>query len=293
MRFNRFVVLPLALLALGALPACSNEDDDDNNTPDSGTSADAGTDAGTGGTDSGTGGEQDSGTVTFPDAGTDPGTSPTGTCPSGALICESFDKGLNGWEVNSQHAGIVAEGGRLHIITEEGVDERTGGGQAIAQWTKSIPTFNTQLYARAHVFMRTLPRMFGQMGTFFVVANFGSDFGGFELQVMQDKGFALDDWSLQDGQGWNRQPEPITRGMEVGRWVCLEWEIRRPTASSTHGNTRVYVDGALVHDFSRIGMRSFDKFTVGYGFVHPLGPSGSETFIDNVVVSNTARIGCQ
>ncbi|WP_205525870.1 hypothetical protein [Pyxidicoccus trucidator] len=279
MRFNRFVVLPLALLALGALPACSNDDDDDNDNPDSGTSADAGT--------------EDSGTVTFPDAGTDPGTSPAGTCPAGSIVCESFSSGLNGWESSGEHATIAAENGRLHIVTENGLDERNGQGQAIARWSRSIPAFGTQLFVRAHVFMRSLPGAFGQMGTFFVVSNLGSDFGGFELQVMQDKGFALDDWSFRQGQGWNRQPEPVTRGMEAGRWVCLEWEIRRPTAASTHGNTRVYVDGTLIHDFTNIGMRAFNTFNVGYGFVHPLGPSGSETFIDNVAVSSTQRIGCQ
>ena len=280
MHFNRFVVLPLALLALGALPACSNEDDDDNN-PDAGASADAGT------------GDTDSGTFTFPDAGADPGTSPAGTCPANAIICESFNSGLDGWTASSQHATIAAEDGRLHIVTENGIDERTADVDALAQWSKPIPAFETQLFVRAHVFMRSLPGMFGQMGTFFVVSNFGSDFGGFELQVMQDKGFALDDWSFREGQGWNRQPEPVTRGMEAGRWVCLEWEIRRASASSTHGNARVYVDGTRVHDFTNIGMRAFTTFSVGYGFVHPLGPSGSETFIDNVAVSSTTRIGCQ
>ncbi|MCP3141463.1 MSCRAMM family adhesin SdrC [Pyxidicoccus xibeiensis] len=266
----------------------------------SGGNADAGdTDAGTGGeqdagdTDAGTGGEQDAGPVTFPDGGTDPRTSPAGMCPAGAALCERFGCGLNGWEPSAENATIVAENRQLHIVTEDGHDERTGGGQAIARWTKPImPVFGTQLFVRAHVYMQSLPPVPGQMGTFFVLANLSNDFGSIELQVMSDSGFALDDWSFRVGQGWNRQ-HPVTLGMAAGRWVCLEWEIRRPLATSTHGNARVYVDGALAHDFMDIGMRDFNSFHVGYGFVHPLGPSGSETFIDNVVVSSTRRIGCQ
>lgn len=287
MRFNRFVVLPLALLALGALPACSNEDDDNN--PDSGTSADAGTDSGTGNTDSGT--------VTFPDAGTDPGTSPAGTCPADSIICESFSSGTNGWTAAAEHATIATEGGRLHVVTENGHDEKVRQVQAIARWLKKIPAFGTQLYVRAHVFLTSLPGDLGQMGTVFVLfSDTNSDFGGIELQVIKDQGFALDDWSAQVGQGWNRQPVGATPNMSAGRWVCLEWEVRRASATATHGDVRVYVDGALAHAFTgqdQIGMRPFNTFMVGYGFVHPQGPSGSDTWIDNVAVSSTTRIGCQ
>jgi|GEM_PF-2098349 len=285
MRFKQSLLLPLAVLSLCALPACSEEGDDP--TP----SGDAGTDAGT-----------DAGMDAGADAGDDnpgPSTEP-GTCPANALLCELFDSAnpADGWSPSAEHATIQVDGtrtrngpGALHIVTEDGIDERQQAGKAIAQWQKRIPSFETRLFVRAHVFMRSLPGMFGQMGTFFVLSNLDADFGGFELQVMQDRGFALDDWSLREGQGWNRQPEPVRLGMEAGRWVCLEWEVRRDSASSTHGNTRVYVDGALVHDFTQIGMRAFNNFSVGYGFVHPLGPSGSETWIDNVVVS-TQRVGC-
>ncbi|MFP2925323.1 hypothetical protein ACLESO_08910 [Pyxidicoccus sp. 3LG] len=284
MRFNRLLLLPLAVLALGVVPACSGDSDDDNDT-DAGTTSDAGTDAGTGG-------EPDSGPVTFPDAGTDPGTSPAGTCPANAIVCETFSSGptANGWEAHEDDSTIVVEGGRLHILTAENRDERNGDGRTLASWSKSIPAFGTQLFVRAHVFMRSLPGVFGQMGTFFVLS---SEEGGFELQAISDSGFALDDWTLQEGQGWNRQGPPVTLGMAAGRWVCLEWEVRRASASATHGNARVYMDGALAHDFNPIGMRSFNRFSVGYGFVHPLGASGSETFYDNVVVSSSARIGCQ
>jgi hypothetical protein len=292
MRFNRFVVLPLALLALGALPACSNDDDndDDDNNPDSGVSADAGT-----GTDAGTG--ADSGTYTFPDAGADPGVSPTATCPTGSLICEAFDKGTNGWSSSSDRATADVVGGRLHILTADGVDEsKAPVGQdwdAIVRWEKRIPAFSTQLFVRAHVYLQSLPAIFGQMGTFFVLTNLNDDFGGIELQVISDTGFALDDWSFRDGQGWNRQGPPVGLGMAAGKWVCLEWEVRRDSASSIHGSTKVYRDGALAHEFPKIGMRNFDRFIVGYGFVHPQGKSASEAWIDNVAVSSTARIGCQ
>lgn len=134
--------------------------------------------------------------------------------------------------------------------------------------------------------MRSLPGVSGQMGTFFVLANRESDVGAFELQVMQDSGFALDDWTDRGGLGWSRQPEPIQVGMAAGRWVCLEWEVRWPNPSSTYGNTRVYVDGTLAHDFTNIGMRAFNSFSVGYGFAHPLGASGSQTWIDDVAVSS-------
>lgn len=285
MRFNRFVLLPVALLALGALPACSNGDDDDDNNPDAGTSADAGT----GGTDSGT--------YTFPDAGADPGVSPTATCPAGALICENFDKAPTGWEVSTDHANSEVVGGRLHVLTQDGVDESKApvgkDWDAMVRWEKRIPAFGTQLFVRAHVFMEDLPAIFGQMGTFFVLMNLDADFGGIELQVISDTGFALDDWSFRDVQGWERQPLPITVGMSKRQWVCLEWEVRRATASSEEGITRVYKNGALAYEFTGIGMRSFDRFIVGYGFVHPQGKSASETWIDNVAVSSTARIGCQ
>lgn len=297
MRFNRFVVLPLALLALGSLSACSKDDGEDDDS-DAGTSADAGTgnDAGTG-TDAGT--RADSGTYTFPDAGADPGVSPTATCPTGAIICEAFDKGTNGWTPAAENATITTVSGRLHVLTEDGHDEKVSSGQAIARWMKTIPAFGTQLFVRAHVFLMSLPGDQGQMGTFFVLfSDKNNDFGGIELQVIKDKGFALDDWSAQLGQGWNRQPVGATPNMSAGRWVCLEWEVRRATATETHGEVSVYVDGALAHKFSAandqaIGMRPFNTFMVGYGFVHPQGPSGSEAWIDNVAVSSTARIGCQ
>ncbi|MBZ4418388.1 hypothetical protein [Myxococcus sp. RHSTA-1-4] len=287
MRFNRFVVLPLAVLALGVMPACSGDDGDDDNNPDSGTSADAGTDAGTGG-------QQDSGTVVFPDAGTDPGTSPAGTCPANAIICETFDKGLNGWEPSTEHATIQAANGMLRVVTEDGHNEDTTfGTQAIARWARPMPAFQTQLWVRAHVYMDSLPKVFGQMGTFFVVWNLeDSDFGGIELQAISDRGFALDNWTGR-GTGWNRQDLPINVGLNARRWMCLEWEIRRDTASSSLGIARAYVDGALAYEFTDVGMRGFKNFSVGYGFVHPKGQSGSETFYDNVVVSSTARIGCQ
>ncbi|ATB50253.1 hypothetical protein [Corallococcus macrosporus] len=287
MRLKRSFLLPLAVLSLGVLPACS--DDGDDNPPGTDAGADAGMDAGT---DAGTGA----------DAGDDnpgPSTEP-GTCPANTLLCELFDSGndTNGWTPSSENASIQVDStrtrngpGALHVVTEDGHDERQRPGTAIAQWQKRIPAFETQLFVRAHVYLRSLPGAFGQMGTFFVLSNFDADFGGFELQVMQDSGFALDDWSFREGQGWNRQPEPIQLGMDAGRWVCLEWEVRRDSTSSTHGNTRVYVDGALAHDFTNIGMRAFNNFSVGYGFVHPLGASGSETWIDNVVVS-TQRVGC-
>ncbi|MCE9672013.1 hypothetical protein LY474_29825 [Myxococcus stipitatus] len=288
MRFNASWLLPAALLALGMTPACSSDDDDE--TPDSGTQ------------DSGTpdSGIQDSGT---PDGGGggDGGTSGTAECPSHALLCESFDNGLNGWEEGTQNATIQADGtkprngsGALHVVTKDGIDEKQGEGQAIAQWSKSITPFGTQLFSRAHVFLNALPGDPGQMGTFFVLFSAeDSDFGGIELQVIRDTGFALDDWSFRSGQGWNRQGPPVNLGMSTGRWVCLEWEVRRASASATHGNARVYVDGALAHDFANIGMRSFERFTVGYGFVHPQGPSASEAWIDNLAISSTQRIGCE
>ncbi|MCP3141464.1 hypothetical protein [Pyxidicoccus xibeiensis] len=290
MRFNRLLLLPVAVLALGVVPACSGETDD-NEDNDAGTSVDAGT-----------GGEPDSGPVTFPDAGSDPGTSPAGTCPTGAIICENFSSGpeANGWVAAKENAIITAEGGRLHVLTENGHDEKVERPQeqAIARWLKKIPPFGTQLFARAHVFLTSLPGDQGQMGTVFVLfSDTETDFGGIELQVIKDQGFALDDWTTQPGQGWNRQPVGATPNMSAGRWVCLEWEVRRATASAIHGDVRVYVDGALAHAFTgeegKIGMRPFNTFMVGYGFVHPQGPSGSETFIDNVVVSSTARVGCQ
>jgi hypothetical protein len=345
MRFNRLLLLSLAVLSLGVVPACSGADDNDSRddagtstdagtggVPDAGTSSDAGTDAGTGGepdaspsadagtdagtssdagtdagldadagTDAGTGGEPDAGTDAGTggeldagsDAGTDPRPSPTATCPAGSIICESFSNGTTGWAPSAEHATIAAENGWLHIVTEDGHDERTSPGQAMARWSRSMPAFGTRLYIRAYVFMRSLPAVLDQLGTFFVVANLQEDFGGLELQVISDTAFALDDWSGRTGEGWDRQPAPVTVGMSSGRWVCLEWELRRATASSTHGNTRVYVDGTLAHDFNPAGMRSFNFFSVGYGFVHPKGPSGSETFIDNVAVSSTQRIGCQ
>ena len=282
MRFKQSLLLPLAVLSLGVLPACS--DDGEDNPPGSDAGTDAGTDAGV-------------------DAGDDypgPSTEP-GTCPEGALLCELFDDGASTpphWLVETENATLQVDGtrtrngaGALHITTVDGRDERVQPGATIARLRRRIDAFDTRLFVRAHVYMRSLPGMFGQMGTFFVLSNLEADFGGFELQVMQDSGFALDDWSFREGQGWNRQPEPIQLGMEAGRWVCLEWEVRRDSAASTHGNTRVYVDGVLAHDFTSIGMRAFNSFSVGYGFVHPLGPSGSETWLDNVVVS-TRRIGC-
>ncbi|AKQ63852.1 hypothetical protein A176_000764 [Myxococcus hansupus] len=283
MRFKQSLLLPLAVLSLGVLPACSDDGDDNPPGGDAGTT-DAGTDAGV-------------------DAGDDypgPSTEP-GTCPEGALLCELFDDGASPpahWMAETENATIQVDGtrtrngaGALHIVTVDGRDERVQPGATIARLRRRIDAFDTRLFVRAHVYMRSLPGMFGQMGTFFVLSNFESDFGGFELQVMQDSGFALDDWTMREGQGWNRQPEPIGVGMEAGRWVCLEWEVRRDSASSTHGNTRVYVDGTLAHDFTSVGMRAFNNIAVGYGFVHPLGPSGSETWLDNVVVS-TRRIGC-
>ncbi|MFP2909235.1 hypothetical protein ACLESD_30180 [Pyxidicoccus sp. 3LFB2] len=274
MRFNRFVVLPLALLALGALPACSNEDD--NNTPDSGTA------------------NPDSGTFEFPDAGADPGTSPAGTCPAGAIICENFEQGTNGWTASETHATIQASNGRLHVVTENGHNEDTvpGGVQAIAKWEKSMPAFGTQLFVRAHVYMDSLPAVFGQMGTFFVLFSLDeNDFGGLELQGISDRGIALDNWTGR-GTGWNRSPTPVTAGLTARRWMCLEWEIRRATATSSLGTARAYVDSNLVYEFTDVGMRGFTRFTTGYGFVHPKGQSASETFIDNVVVSNISRVGC-
>ncbi|HZI16092.1 MAG TPA: hypothetical protein VE153_37345 [Myxococcus sp.] len=286
MRFKLSVLLPVALLALGSLSGCSNEDDDDD---DDRPSADAGTD------------NPDAGNHSFPDAGTDPGVSPTAACPTGAIHCDTFD-GNTGWTAGEKNAVIRAEGGRLHILTQNGHDEkRTPGVQAIAQWVRPIPQFGTQLWVRAHVFLTSLPGDLGQMGTLFAVGNFDSDFGGFELQAIKDTGFALDDWTQRPGQGWNRQGPPVPLGMSAGRWVCLEWEIRRASATATHGLTRVYVDGALAHEFNPqradptpdgIGMRNFNRFLIGYGFVHPQGPSGSETWMDNLAISSTARIGC-
>ncbi|MBZ4394251.1 MULTISPECIES: hypothetical protein [unclassified Myxococcus] len=292
MRFKATLLLPLALLALGAMPACSGDSDDDKK-PDAGGSPDSGTpDSGT--PDSGT---PDSGTPGGGDGGTG-----TASCPSHALFCETFESGQGSWDEQKTHATITADGTKphtgsrsLHVVTEDGIDEKQGEGEAIARWIRSLsPTFSTQLFVRAHVFMTSLPGDFGQMGTFFVLfSDAGNDFGGFELQVIQDTGFALDDWSARNGQGWNRQGPPVNLGMSTGRWVCLEWEVRRPTASSTHGTTTVYVDGAKAHEFTEIGMRSFNTFMVGYGFVHPQGPSASETWIDNVAVSSTQRIGCE
>lgn len=273
--------------------------------PDAGSDVDAGMDAGTdvdagteldagadldAGTDLDAGADVDAGT----DAGTYPGPSPAATCPTGAILCESFSNGLNGWTPSAEHATITAENGWLHILTEDGVDERTAQERAIALWQKPIPAFETQLFIRAHVFMRALPAVLDQVGTLFVLANLvEQDFGGIELQVLSDTAFARDDWTGRPGAVWHRQPEPVTVGMFAGRWVCLEWEIRRDTASSIQGNARVYVDGTLAHDFNPTGMRAFSNFIVGYGFVHPKGPSGSETFIDNVAVSSIQRIGCQ
>lgn len=283
MRFKLPVLLPVALLALGSLSACSNEDDDDD---DDRPGADAGTDAGSSG-------NEDSGTHSFPDAGTDPGVSPTAACPAGAIFCEPFTS-PSGWTPSATNASIAVEGGRLHVLTQNGHDEKvTPGVRAIAQWTREIPAFTTQLWVRAHVFLPELPGDFGQMGTFFVLVNLASsDFGGFELQVIRDSGFALDDWSLRPGQGWRRQGPPVNLGMSTDRWVCLEWEVRRSSSTSTHGNARVYVDGTLAHDFMDIGMRSFTNFSVGWGFVHPQGPSGSEAWIDNLAIGTT-RMGCQ
>jgi len=283
MRFKVTLLLPVALLTWGVMPACSGDDDD---KPDSGTQ-----DGGSNPTDSGT------------DAGGNPGDGGTGTaaCPTGALICETFENGSSGWDVGHTHSTIDADttkphtGARsLHVVTEDGIDEKQGEGEAIARWMRTIPAFETQLFVRAHVFMKAFPGDQGQMGTYFVLfSDKDSDFGGIELQVIRDTGFALDDWSARAGQGWNRQGPPVNLGMSAGRWVCLEWEVRRPTVSSTHGNARVYVDGALAHDFTDIGMRSFNNFWVGYGFVHPQGPSASETWIDNLVVSRTQRVGCE
>ncbi|MFY2561671.1 hypothetical protein ACN469_28990 [Corallococcus terminator] len=283
MRFKVALLLPVALLTWGVMPACSGDADD---KPDSGTE-----DGGSNPTDSGT------------DAGGTPGDGGTGnaSCPSGALICETFENGSAGWDVGHEHSTIEADGTKphtgarsLHVVTEDGVNEATADVDAIARWMKSMPPFETQLFVRAHVFMKSFPGLFGQMGTYFVLfSDTNSDFGGIELQVISDAGFALDDWSARNGQGWNRQGPPVNLGMSTGRWVCLEWEVRRPTATSTHGNTRVYVDGALAHDFTSIGMRSFNNFWVGYGFVHPQGPSASETWIDNLVVSRTQRVGCE
>lgn len=278
MRFRLPVLLPLALLALGSMTACSNDDDDDDDdTPGA-----------------------DAGTHSFPDAGTDPGVSPTAACPTGAIHCDTFD-GNSGWTPSETNAIIRAEGGRLHVLTQNGHDEkRTPGVKAMGQWMRTIPQFGTQLWVRAHVFLTSLPGDQGQMGTLFTLGNFDSDFGGFELQVIRDTGFALDDWTLREGQGWNRQGPPVTLGMSAGRWVCLEWEVRRASASATHGLARVYVDGALAHEFGPnqdrplgLGMRNFNRFLLGYGFVHPQGPSGSETWIDNFAMSSTGRIGCQ
>ncbi|NMO18235.1 hypothetical protein HPC49_17360 [Pyxidicoccus fallax] len=273
----------------GARDAGSDTDagpDEDAGTgggPDAGADVDAGSDGGTGG-------DPDAGT----DAGTDPGPSPSGTCPANALICESFDNGLNGWVPHSENALIEVENSRLHVVTRDGIHEGPEFPRAIAQWEKPLPPFETQLFIRAHVFMRSLPAVPQQLGTVFVLANLRQeDFGGIEVQLISDSGFALDDWSLRAGTGWQRQPEPITVGMAAGRWVCLEWEVRRATPASTHGTTRVYRDGTLAHEFQNVGMRAFNHFSVGYGFVHPQGPSGSETFYDNVVVSRTGRIGCQ
>ncbi|WP_171818057.1 hypothetical protein [Pyxidicoccus fallax] len=291
MRFNRFVVVPLAVLALGVMPACSGEAGDDEN-PDSGTTVDAGTG---GNTDAGTGGNRDAGTVvTFPDAGTDPGTSPAGTCPAGAAICETFDKGLNGWNPSSENATIGAEGGRLRVVTAAGPNEDvTPNVQAIAKWGKAMPTFQTQLWVRAHVYMDSLPKVFGMMGTFFVVWNLeDNDFGGIELQAISDGAFALDNWTGR-GTGWNR-PDAVPPARLVARkWMCLEWEIRRDSPTASLGIARAYVDGALHYEFTNVGMRGFKNISVGYGYVHPKGASDSLTYYDNLVVSSSARIGCQ
>jgi hypothetical protein len=286
MRFNRFLVLPLAVLALGVLPACSGDagDGDDND-------ADAGT-----GTDAGTGGAADAGAIVFPAAGPDPGASPASTCPANAIICESFDQGLTGWRVGKQYANVEASNGRLHVITANGVNESSNQDiDAMGRLEKDIPAFGTQLFVRAHVYMDSLPPVFGLMGTFFVLYNLdNNDFGGIELQSISDRGIALDNWT-GNGTGWNRSPSPVptNTGLHARRWMCLEWELRRSSPTAATGIGRAYVDGGLVYEFENVGMRGFKKFTVGYGFVHPAGKSASETYIDNVVVSSTARVGCQ
>lgn len=288
MRFNRFLVLPLAVLALGVLPACSGDVED--NDADAGTGLDAGT-----GSDAGTGGTPDSGTIVFPNPGPDPGASPTGTCPANAIICEDFSQGLAGWRVIEQFSKVETSGGRLHVITADGVSEATNSDiDAMGRLEKSIPPFGTQLFVRAHVYMDTLPPVFGLMGTFFVLYNLenSNEFGGIELQSISDRGIALDNWTGR-GTGWNRSPSPVGHGLSVRRWMCLEWELRRESASAPTGIGRAYVDGTLVYEFTNVGLKAFNKITVGYGFVHPAGKSASETYLDNVVVSSTARVGCQ
>ena len=346
MCFKQSLLLPLAVLSLGVLPACS--DDGEDNPPRTEAGTDAGIDAGVGedldacsdaGIDAGMDGDSDAGSDAGPDEGSDAGSdagsdegsdagsdagpdegSDAGSdagidagdgypgpsnepsaCPDNVLLCELFDEVTTpppSWTAHAEYATLQVDStrtrngaGALHIITEDGIDEREQPVSTIAYVQRQTDAFDTQFFVRAHVYMRSLPRVLGQTGTVFMLANFDSDFGGIELQVRQDSGFALDDWSGREGQGWSHQPAPIQVGMEAGRWVCLEWEVRRDSAASTHGHTRVYVDGALAHDFANVGMRAFNSFSVGYGFFHPLGPSGSEMWIDNVVVS-TQRVGC-
>jgi hypothetical protein len=225
----------------------------------------------------------------------------TGRCPPGAILCESFDEGLNPpWSASKPAANDT-----LDVIRVDGVNPHGGGGQSLHVMAlqpmltrprvlgveRSFPSTPT-VALRAYFYLK------GDLGPHGFIAQLYTDAGAngsLGISLGENGGQWIISQDLASTPVADPNPDaPSTVPIPIGEWTCVEMVVtRNPTSTELlvivkpDGRGPVTVQDMLLDPgFSRV---NFANLSLGYPRVPP--QMTDEVFIDDVVLA-PARVPC-
>lgn len=294
--------------------------------PDAGVEEDAGLSA-----DAGIVDERDAGTTidagTTLDAGVDAGT----WCPPGALLCESFENGLDSarWRTNGDATAFSidetqAQHGRRSLHLTYGLPSRHTGNPTV-QLLDTIPAPDDRVFVRAWLRMGNLG-LPGQHPGFIDVSDvegreqaFGSIINDFAMLAWTPGGLDNARIWYEGTSGWhppveNGDATPTTEnGLTSQEWFCVELMFfgdHQGANDSSHPNeeTRVWINDAEIPQLAEsdalwrleLGREPPEHWSPNYAAAKwrfgltSFGPTSApiDLWFDSLVFSNT-RIGCE
>lgn len=308
----RHTVGPALLVVLAAIMGCGDDSSSDSATSTTGAGASAATGPGPGSTTTGKGATTGaSGSSGAGGGGRDYSTDPSkfygdSRCAdAGVTLCDDFESGTidaSTWDSNGATPTIdgthAARGTKaLHVHTE-------GNGFSFLKETKTFPAPNDTYWGRMFVWIDAVPTA-PDWAHWTLVGAAGSDHPGeirvggqFNPQIPKNlfgvgtDGGATGDWTNLDGDA------PTT--VPTQTWVCLEW-MHDGNANETKFFQDAVEHPSLATTATDHGgdqgqqylLPSFESVWVGWWLYQGSpSPDHYDVWIDEVVIDNTARVGC-
>lgn len=230
-------------------------------------------------------------------AGTGSGGGAGGVCPANAQVCLDFEDGaFTGWNKKESGGTITVDGthfshgSRALLIS---VPAGKAGGMIENHGAPLFPLPNKQLWGRMMVYFEGVPDGHTDMAR----GNGGNGGPNYNVGEQHDS-IMLNYYAGSSATDCWARPKPEKKVPDK-TWMCWEWRF-----DSAKNQMDFWMDGTLLRSVDKNGdgcltgngvwqaPPTFESISVGEQIAEVSNSTAYKAWIDDVAISNSARVGC-